>query len=113
LNKSEYELFGIALTEWQRGQSFEKFCTKAIQIIGKKRKHILIGICNVKLKQIIFKIKIKIFVKAMKPFVPIENLEWFKLFIRKNESDRARDLSSDSSLAASGNDSDAESTLSQ
>lgn len=43
LNKSEYELFGIALTEWQRGQSFEKFCIKALQIIGKKRIHILIG----------------------------------------------------------------------
>jgi hypothetical protein len=47
----------------------------------------------------------------MKPFVPIEDLEWFKLFIRKNDSEKARDASSDSSIAS--NNSDAESTLSQ
>lgn len=46
LNKNEYDSFGIALTEWQRGQSFEMFCVKALQIAGKKRIHILLGILN-------------------------------------------------------------------
>ena len=33
----------MALTEWQRGQPFERFCLKALQIVGKNRIHILIG----------------------------------------------------------------------
>ena len=49
----------------------------------------------------------------MKPFVPIENLEWFKTFIKKNDPDKMHPShiwSSDSSLESN---SDAESTLSQ
>lgn len=49
----------------------------------------------------------------MKPFVPVENLEWFKSFIKKNDTERmhlSRTWSSDSELESN---SDAESTLSQ
>ena len=45
MNKLEYEKFGQALTEWQRGHSFEKFCSKALQIVGTERIHILTGNC--------------------------------------------------------------------
>lgn len=91
LTKSEYETFGLALTEWQKGQLFEKFCMKALLILGKNRIHLI---------------------KAMKPFVPKENLEWFRKFVNtNNESEQKNNVywSSESSL---NSNSDAESILS-
>lgn len=90
LNKSEYESFGIALTEWQKGKSFESFCSKALSIVGNSRLHIIV---------------------AIKPFIPNENLEWFKKFIKINNDSLKKTAfwSSDSSL---NSNSDAESILS-
>lgn len=91
LTKGEYENFGMALTEWQKGQLFEKFCMKALLILGKSRIHLII---------------------AMKPFVPKENLEWFKKFVKTNtESEQKNNVywSSESSL---NSNSEAESILS-
>ena len=44
LSKAEYENFGLALAEWQRGQLFENFCLKALKIVGHHRIDLLNGI---------------------------------------------------------------------
>lgn len=44
LSKKEYENFGAALAQWQKGEQFEKFCLKAFEILGPTRLHIFIGI---------------------------------------------------------------------
>lgn len=90
LTKSEYESFGLALVEWQKGQLFENFCMKALKILGKNRIHLIV---------------------AMKPFIPQENIEWFKKFVKTNNENTTMNAywSSESSL---NSNSDAESILS-
>lgn len=44
LTKKEYETFGTALAQWQKGEQFVKFCQKAFEILGSSRLHIFIGI---------------------------------------------------------------------
>lgn len=44
LTKKEYENFGVALAQWQKGEQFVKFCHKALEILGSNRLHIFIGI---------------------------------------------------------------------
>jgi hypothetical protein len=91
LTKSEYESFGLALVEWQKCTlGCDQFCRKALGILGKNRIHLIM---------------------AMKPFIPKENLEWFKKFINKNNDENVNAYwSSESSL---NSNSDAESILSQ
>ncbi|CAF0862985.1 unnamed protein product [Brachionus calyciflorus] len=80
LNKKEYEAFGLALAQWQKGEQFDKFCMKALEIVGYNRIHIFIG---------------------LKPFVPKDNLEWFKNFLKVNYDEQlysAESFNSDSSF---------------
>lgn len=54
LTKKEYESFGVALAQWQKGEPFEKFCIKALEILGSTRLHIFIGILFELAKKIFF-----------------------------------------------------------
>lgn len=71
LNKIEFENFAKALTDWQKGEPFEKFCQEALKICGSERKYLI---------------------KDMRPFVPNKNLEWYENFVEEsiNEVDNLK-----------------------
>ncbi len=92
LTKSEYESFRLALIEWQKGMlGCDQFCIKAFNILGKSRIHLIM---------------------AMKPFIPDQNLDWFKRFVNINNKENLLNAywSSESSLNSNSDD---ESILSQ
>ncbi len=99
----------MILTEWQKGQLFEKFCMKALGILGKSRIHLIIGKFLFLLKlHFIFSLNLSLQCLAMKPFVPTENLEWFKRFVKNNTQSVSVQKnvywSSESSLNSNGSD---------
>jgi len=70
LTKVEYESFGVALAKWQKGEDFEVFFNRAVQILGRLRFHLL---------------------TALKPFVPDNKEEWFNEYIKSFQAEQMRE----------------------